>query len=194
MSLSKKQQQLAFELVCAHDHKLATALREAFTDSDRLTYLEKRTALSSSGLSINPNMYQKPPAKTFSFMWRFECTDPKPSLRAAIDDAAKNYPLPDVDAWDEDHTEGESVCGRLNDAAYEKMVREIHDMVSCTIGSKQFQSTFADMGADNLDMVDLTLSIEQHFELEIPDADVDLWKTTQDVINYVQRRISEVKK
>lgn len=193
MSLSKKEQQLAFELVCAQDYKLAAKLREVFADSDRLDYLEKRTALSSSGLSINPNMFQKVPAKDFCFMWRFTRTEPKPTLRAAIDDSAKEYPLLEVADWMAEEGTNE----RMADAAYTKMVYEIRDMVRSVIGNENYHMSFADMGADELDMVDLTLSVEEHYSIEIPDADVDLWKTTQDIINYVQRRTAaeiEVKK
>lgn len=197
MSLSKKEQQLAYELVCAQDYKLAAKLRELFADSDRLDYLEKRTALSSSGLSINPDMFQKVPAKTFCFMWRFERTEPKPTLRAAIDGAAKQYPLLDVDAWDEDHVE-ESIDLRMANTAQAQMEKDICEIVSaamaCTGTRIPVETTFAEMGADSVDMVDIILSVEQHFHIEIPDLDPESWYNTQGLINYVQRRTSEVKK
>jgi acyl carrier protein len=194
MSLSKKEQQLAYELVCAQDYKLAAKLRELFVDSDRLDYLEKRTALSSSGLSINPNMFQKIPARTFNFMWRFERTEPKPTLRAAIDDAAKNYPLLDVDDW----MGTESTDDRMATAAQSQMEKDICEIVSaamCCTGTRiPVETTFMDMGADSVDMVDIILSVEQHFHIEIPDLDPESWHNTQGLINYVQRRTAEVKK
>ncbi len=194
MSLSKKEQQLAYELVCAQDYKLAAKLRELFVDSDRLDYLEKRTALSTSGLSINPNMFQKVPAKDFCFMWRFERTEPKPSLRAAIDDAAKNYPLLGVDQW----TDEDEIDLRMANAARAQMEKDICEMVSaamaCTGTRIPVETSFADMGADSVDMVDIILSVEQHFHFEIPDRDPEFWHNTQGLINYVQRRLNEVKK
>lgn len=194
MSMTKKEQQLAFELVCASDYKLAAKLRELFADSDRLDYLEKRTALSSSGLSINPNMFQKVPAKEFSFIWRFERTEPKPSLRAAIDDAAKHYPLLDVDDW----VGEESIDLRMANAAQAQMEKDICEIVSaamaCTGTRIPVETPFVDMGADSVDMVDIILSVEQHFHIEIPDLDPESWYNTQGLINYVQRRTAEVKK
>lgn len=194
MSLSKKEQQLAYELVCAQDYKLAAKLRELFVDSDRLDYLEKRTALSSSGLSINPDMFQKVPAKDFCFMWRFTRTEPKPTLRAAIDASAKEYPLLAVDQW----TDEDEIDLRMANAARAQMEKDICEMVSaamaCTGTRIPVETSFADMGADSVDMVDIILSVEQHFHFEIPDLDPESWYNTQGLINYVQRRLNEVKK
>jgi acyl carrier protein len=195
MSMTKKERQLAFELVCASDYKLAEKLRELFVDADRLDYLEKRTALSSSGLSINPNMFQKVPAKEFSFIWRFERTEPKPTLRAAIDNAAKYYPLVDVADWMGE----ESPDVNLANAAQMQMEKDICEIVSSAVsftGTRiPVETTFEEMGADSVDMVDIILSLEHRFDIEIPDLDPESWRTTQDLINYVQRRTTaEVKK
>ncbi len=43
-----------------------------------------------------------------------------------------------------------------------------------------------DLGADSLDVVDLVMSIEDEFEIEVPDDQVENIKTVGDVVNYIE--------
>ncbi|MBQ3549960.1 MAG: acyl carrier protein [Clostridia bacterium] len=43
-----------------------------------------------------------------------------------------------------------------------------------------------DLGADSLDVVDLIMSIEDEFGLEVPDDQVENIKTVGDVVNYIE--------
>lgn len=43
-----------------------------------------------------------------------------------------------------------------------------------------------DLGADSLDLVDLLMSIEDEFDVEIPDEDVEKIKTVGDLVHYVE--------
>lgn len=42
-----------------------------------------------------------------------------------------------------------------------------------------------DLGADSLDLVELIMSMEEAFELEISDEDAENLKTVQDAIDYI---------
>ena len=42
-----------------------------------------------------------------------------------------------------------------------------------------------DLGADSLDVVDLIMAIEDEFEVEIPDEDIENIKTVGDVVKYI---------
>lgn len=44
----------------------------------------------------------------------------------------------------------------------------------------------ADLGADSLDVVEMIMSIEDEFEVEIPDEQIESIKTVGDVVNYIQ--------
>ncbi len=44
-----------------------------------------------------------------------------------------------------------------------------------------------DLGADSLDVVDLVMSIEDEFELEIPDEAVENIKTVGDIVKYIEQ-------
>ncbi len=43
-----------------------------------------------------------------------------------------------------------------------------------------------DLGADSLDVVDLVMSIEDEFDLEVPDDQVENIKTVGDIVNYIE--------
>jgi acyl carrier protein len=46
-----------------------------------------------------------------------------------------------------------------------------------------------DFGADSLALVDLTLAIEEAFDIEIPDDDAYRIQTVRDAINAVEKRV-----
>ena len=43
-----------------------------------------------------------------------------------------------------------------------------------------------DLGADSLDVVDLVMSLEEEFECEIPDDEIENIKTVGDVVKYIE--------
>ncbi len=43
-----------------------------------------------------------------------------------------------------------------------------------------------DLGADSLDVVDLVMSIEEEFDIEIPDEAVEEIKTVGDIVKYIE--------
>ena len=48
-----------------------------------------------------------------------------------------------------------------------------------------------DLGADSLDVVDLVMSIEENFDIEIPDEDVENIKTGGDIVKYIEAKVEE---
>ena len=45
-----------------------------------------------------------------------------------------------------------------------------------------------DLGADSLDLVELVMELEEHFEIEISDEDSQNFQTVSDVATYVQSK------
>jgi len=45
-----------------------------------------------------------------------------------------------------------------------------------------------DLGADSLDIVELVMSIEEEFDLEIPDEDAEKIQTIGDAVSYLKDR------
>lgn len=48
-----------------------------------------------------------------------------------------------------------------------------------------------DLGADSLDVVDLVMSIEESFNVEIPDEEVENIKTVGDIVKYIENKVEE---
>ncbi|MEM0530280.1 MAG: acyl carrier protein [Candidatus Pararuminococcus gallinarum] len=46
-----------------------------------------------------------------------------------------------------------------------------------------------DLGADSLDVVDLVMSIEEEFDLEFPDEEVENIKTVGDIVKYIESKV-----
>ena len=49
-------------------------------------------------------------------------------------------------------------------------------------------SFLEDLGADSLDIVELVMTMEEKFDLEIPDEDAEKLKTVQDISNYIEEK------
>ena len=47
-----------------------------------------------------------------------------------------------------------------------------------------------DLGADSLDIVELVMSLEEEFDIEIPDEDAEKIQTIDDVVSYLKERVS----
>ena len=48
-----------------------------------------------------------------------------------------------------------------------------------------------DLGADSLDIVDLVMTLEEEFDTEIPDEDIENLKTVGDIVKYIEERSAE---
>ena len=48
-----------------------------------------------------------------------------------------------------------------------------------------------DLGADSLDVVDLVMSIEESFDVEIPEEEVENIKTVGDIVKYIENKVEE---
>jgi acyl carrier protein len=47
-----------------------------------------------------------------------------------------------------------------------------------------------DLGADSLDIVELVMSLEEEFDIEIPDEDAEKLQTIDDAVSYLRERIN----
>ena len=51
-----------------------------------------------------------------------------------------------------------------------------------------------DLGADSLDVVDLIMSLEEEFDIKIPDDEVENVKTVGDIVKFIEEIINFIKK
>ena len=70
---------------------------------------------------------------------------------------------------------------------FEKVKKLIAEQLDVEEDSIQETSNIADdLGADSLDVVDLVMSIEDEFDVEIPEDQVENIKTVGDIVKYIE--------
>jgi len=75
----------------------------------------------------------------------------------------------------------------------QEVVAKVKKMIASQLGKSENEVTpessfIEDLGADSLDLVELIMSMEDEFGLEISDEDAEGILTVQDAINYIMER------
>ena len=71
---------------------------------------------------------------------------------------------------------------------FEKLKDIIADQLSVDADEVTMDSNIQDdLGADSLDVVDLITTIEDEFDISIPDEAVEEIKTVGDIVNYIEK-------
>lgn len=73
----------------------------------------------------------------------------------------------------------------------DKVVQIIVDHLDVDAEKVQPKSSFIDdLGADSLDIVEIVMSFEEEFGIEIPDEDAEKLKTVQNVLDYLEKNVA----
>ncbi len=71
---------------------------------------------------------------------------------------------------------------------FEKIRKILCEQLDIDEDTVSMESNIAeDLGADSMDVVDLIMSIEDEFEVEVPDEKIESIKTVGDVVNYIEQ-------
>jgi acyl carrier protein len=74
------------------------------------------------------------------------------------------------------------------DAIHSSIVKVIAEQLGVEESKISPKASFInDLGADSLDMVELVMAFEEHFEIEIPDEEAEKITTVQDANAYIQQ-------
>ncbi|MEQ9618718.1 MAG: acyl carrier protein [Deltaproteobacteria bacterium] len=78
-------------------------------------------------------------------------------------------------------------------AQEKEILGKVKDMVASQLGKSEDEITpessfIEDLGADSLDLVELIMSMEDEFGLEISDEDAESIITVQDAVNFIMER------
>lgn len=77
------------------------------------------------------------------------------------------------------------------DSIESKVIEIISNQLSLEEDDIKGDSRFVDdLGADSLDIVELIMEMEEEFEIEIPDEDVEKMLTVKDVTDYISKTVS----
>ena len=75
---------------------------------------------------------------------------------------------------------------------FERIQAIVADKLSIDEASVTMEASFIEaLNADSLDIVELIMALEDELDMEIPDEDVENFKTVGDVVNYVKAHHGE---
>ena len=70
---------------------------------------------------------------------------------------------------------------------YQKLKTIVVDQLGVDEENVTMEATFVDdLAADSLDIIELVMTIEEEFDLEIPDSDAEKIVTVGDVVKYIE--------
>lgn len=77
------------------------------------------------------------------------------------------------------------------DSIESKVIQIIAEQLSLREDEIKAESRFVDdLGADSLDIVELIMEMEEEFDIEIPDEEVEKMMSVQDVVGYISQHVS----
>lgn len=75
-------------------------------------------------------------------------------------------------------------------STFEKLQEIIAEQLELDTANITYESHILDdLGADSLDVVDLVMSVEDEFEIEVPDEALENIRTVEDMVKYIEDRI-----
>jgi len=74
-------------------------------------------------------------------------------------------------------------------SVFEKVKAIIVDQLGVEEDEITLDTTFTDLNADSLDIVELIMALEEEFDLDIPDEDAEKIRTVGDAVNYIKENI-----
>ena len=74
---------------------------------------------------------------------------------------------------------------------YAKIVEIIQEHDSSKLHITPELSLKEELGVDSVDLMEFIINLEEAFDIEIPDEDMDNFKTISDVVAYIQEKLKK---
>lgn len=68
---------------------------------------------------------------------------------------------------------------------FEKVKSIVVDQLGVDEEEISLETSFTELNADSLDIVELIMALEEEFDLDIPDEDAEKIRTVGDAVNYI---------
>lgn len=70
--------------------------------------------------------------------------------------------------------------------AFEKVKSIVVDQLGVDEEDVTLETSFEELNADSLDIVELIMALEEEFDLDIPDEEAEKIRTVGDAVNYIK--------
>jgi len=70
--------------------------------------------------------------------------------------------------------------------AFEKVKAIVVDQLGVDEEDVTLETSFEELNADSLDIVELIMALEEEFDLDIPDEEAEKIRTVGDAVNYIK--------
>ena len=77
------------------------------------------------------------------------------------------------------------------DNDFEKIKKIVADILQVDEKAVTIETSLTDLGADSLDITELLMEFEEHFEIEIPTEDSEKFITIKDALDYTTAKKAE---
>ena len=77
------------------------------------------------------------------------------------------------------------------DNDFEKIKKIVADILQVDEKEITIETSLTDLGADSLDITELLMELEEHFEIEIPTEDTEKFITIKDALDYTTAKKAE---
>lgn len=74
---------------------------------------------------------------------------------------------------------------------FDKIKEMIVEKLGVNENEVTMDTSFEDIGADSLDMVELIMAIEEEYDITIADEEAEKAETVGDVVNYIKTLVNE---
>ena len=71
---------------------------------------------------------------------------------------------------------------------FEKVKAIVAEQLGVDEADITLETSFDDLNADSLDVVELIMALEEEFDIEIPDEDAEKIKTVGDAVEYIKEK------
>jgi acyl carrier protein len=71
----------------------------------------------------------------------------------------------------------------------DKVKHIVAEQLEVEVGKLTMETTFEEIDADSLDIVELVMALEEEFDLEISDQEIENIKTVGDVVKYIESKV-----
>ena len=74
---------------------------------------------------------------------------------------------------------------------FDKVKSIISDKLGINENKVKMETTFEDLGADSLDIVELIMAIEEEYDIQVSDEEAEKAQSVGDVVNYINTLVGE---